>query len=938
MKRPKKQPSVVDFIKQNKVDVIGLLETKMDADSMKTFMGKYFRSWQFTHNLSQLTCGRMLLIWNPQTAKVDIVKKKQAIHTRIRCTRTLNEFNYSIVYGLYTDKERHLIWSSVIDFCGQVDPFLISGDFNSSPEERTRGTRRTPNKESKELIATCALLGLQDVTAIGCEFTWTNGRVFSKIDRIMVNEGWHNAGYLSSARFPPPGARTDHSPAIATLFGELRSFPKPFKIFNFWLTHAGFEPLLRDHWRTPIQGCKQFVLMERGKEFKKILKSFNFKEFSNLSQRVKDYTKEMEDLKLEAGRDTGNAEIQDRIRDIRSKVLFYSTSEKAFYGQKSRLKHLCRATGIQLFPFSCQEEQLEEHDHPLQQRRWFSLLKSLNTTAISLIPKTSTNSKVSDFRPIAYCNVVYKVITKIFSKRLEMLLPKIVSPAQSAFITGRSIMDNIYLAEEIMRGYTVKRGPPRCTVKIDLRKAYDTVDWSFLWGVLQGLNFHPFFIHLIMECVISPSYTITVNGSHHGYFRGKRGLRQGDHMSPPLFILCMEYLSRLLLTRTTREFSFHKRCGQTGITHLAFADDLLLFGRGDLISMQILADTMEEFYACSGLGINRGKSNMFIAGTNKVPKETLLQVFGFPEGSLPIKYLGIPLASKRLVSSDYGQLIDKLSDKIKKWPSKTLSFVGRLELITSVVKGVEAYWLQAFPIPWTIIEKLIGIARTFLWGKKYGQVAWDDVCKPKKVGGLGVRNLKAWNSALHAKTLWSIHSKKDSLWIRWIHAEYIRNNSIWDWTVHKKNDSMLIKKLLSIRDEMLDRCTRDEITALWSTWFAGKGVHEAYEWFRPRGRLYTRNHLHFLENLDPTCQLCRWEEEPADHLFFKCPKTWAVWGKIMPWLGIARRLTTIRSVIKWARRQIRGSQIVQMAIRIALMASVAIIWRTWNKVIFDGKA
>ncbi|XP_042060420.1 uncharacterized protein LOC121804780 [Salvia splendens] len=303
----------------------------MDADSMKTFMRKYFPSWHFIHNLAQLSGGRMLLIWNPQMAKVDIVKtEKQVIHTRIRCALTLNEFNYSIVYGLYTDKERDQIWSSIFTFCGQVELYLISGDFNCvmSPEERTGGTRRTPNKESKELVATCALLGLQDVTATSCEFTWTNGRVFSKIDRIMVNEGCHNAGYLISARFPPPGARTDHSPVIASLFGELRSFHKPFKYFNFWLTHAGFEPLLRDHWRIPIQGCKQFVLMQRGKEFKKMLKSFNFKEFSNLSQRVKDLTMELEDLQIAADRDTGNVEIQYRIertgggRDVKQTVVY----------------------------------------------------------------------------------------------------------------------------------------------------------------------------------------------------------------------------------------------------------------------------------------------------------------------------------------------------------------------------------------------------------------------------------------------------------------------------------------------------------------------------------------------------------------------------------------------------------------------------------------
>lgn len=171
----------------------------------------------------------------------------------------MNDFKFSIVYDLYTDGDRDRIWSSVINFCGQVDPFLISGDFNCvmSQEERTGGTRRTPNKESRGLVEMCALLGVEDVTSTGCEFTWTNGWVFSKIDRIMVNEGWHNAGYLINARFPPPGARTDHSPAIASLFGELRSFPKPFKFFNFWLTNAGFDLLLKKNWRIPVRWSKQ---------------------------------------------------------------------------------------------------------------------------------------------------------------------------------------------------------------------------------------------------------------------------------------------------------------------------------------------------------------------------------------------------------------------------------------------------------------------------------------------------------------------------------------------------------------------------------------------------------------------------------------------------------------------------------------------------------
>ena len=99
-------------------------------------------------------------------------------------------------------------------------------------------------------------------------------------------------------------------------------------------------------------------------------------------------------------------------------------------------------------------------------------------------------------------------------------------------------MENIHLATELMKRYDRARTVPRCTVKIDLRKAYDTICWDFLEDVLLGLNFHPIFVERVMECVTSLSYSIMINGSPHGFFQGKRGLRQGDPMSPtPLFFV-----------------------------------------------------------------------------------------------------------------------------------------------------------------------------------------------------------------------------------------------------------------------------------------------------------------------------------------------------------------------------------------------------------------
>ncbi|KAL2235451.1 UNVERIFIED_CONTAM: hypothetical protein Sindi_1277300 [Sesamum indicum] len=112
------------------------------------------------------------------------------------------------------------------------------------------------------------------------------------------------------------------------------------------------------------------------------------------------------------------------------------------------------------------------------------LLKQVNTTLLALIPKVHTPMSVNDFGPISCCNVLYKVITKLLVQRLSMVLDKLISPCQTAFILGRSIGDNILLAQELFTGYNQIRLPPRCALKVDIRKAYDTIEWDFLAAVL----------------------------------------------------------------------------------------------------------------------------------------------------------------------------------------------------------------------------------------------------------------------------------------------------------------------------------------------------------------------------------------------------------------------------------------------------------------------
>ncbi|KAL0329413.1 UNVERIFIED_CONTAM: Retrovirus-related Pol polyprotein from type-1 retrotransposable element R2 [Sesamum radiatum] len=243
------------------------------------------------------------------------------------------------------------------------------------------------------------------------------------------------------------------------------------------------------------------------------------------------------------------------------------------------------------------------------------LLKQVNATLLVLIPKVQIPSQVSDFRPISCCNVIYKIISKIIVKRMQRVLHLLIDYSQNAFIPGRNISDNILLAQELLAGYNEAKLPPRCTIKIDLQKAYDSMEWDFLIEVLKLYKFPARFIGWIEQCVTTASFSVSLNGSIYGFFPGKRGLRQGDPLSPYLFVLVMQTWHSLFQYRVHNapQFQFHWKCKEQRILNLCFADDVLLFCKADLPSIQVIKDSLQEFAALSGLQVNPNKSQIILS-------------------------------------------------------------------------------------------------------------------------------------------------------------------------------------------------------------------------------------------------------------------------------------------------------------------------------------
>ncbi|XP_058185751.1 uncharacterized protein LOC131302975 [Rhododendron vialii] len=204
------------------------------------------------------------------------------------------------------------------------------------------------------------------------------------------------------------------------------------------------------------------------------------------------------------------------------------------------------------------------------------MLKRANSTIVALVPKVPNPSKVGDLTPISCCNIVYKCISRILAKRPQVALPSLIDHVQSGFVKGRRIADNIFLTQELMRGYHKSSSSPRCAMKVDIMKAYDNVRWDFLWDTLSSMNFHPPMIKWLQAVLPLPIAPLASMGKSPATFMGKEGSSNAIHF--PLTYLSLLWRFSLV----SFDFRYHWRCGATKILNLCFADDLMIFCKGEL--------------------------------------------------------------------------------------------------------------------------------------------------------------------------------------------------------------------------------------------------------------------------------------------------------------------------------------------------------------------
>jgi hypothetical protein len=345
------------------------------------------------------------------------------------------------------------------------------------------------------------------------------------------------------------------------------------------------------------------------------------------------------------------------------------------------------------------------------------ILPGFNSNIIALLPKTPDASSIDHYRPIAMANFKFKIISKIIAERLASIMPMLISDEQKGFIHGRNIKDCLCIASEAANLLHNKTFGGNLALKIDITKAFDTLEWSFLLKVLNSFGFNEVFCNWIHTILQSAFLSVSINGKSHGYFNCTRGVRQGDPLSPLLFCLAEDVLSRHI-SKLVAEGKIIPIKGTRQVhvpSHSFYADDLMIFCKGNMNGLRELKCLFNSYALESGQVINSSKSTIFSGSITPRRLALMVQLLNFSIGSLPFNYLGVPIFKGKPRVCHLQPLADKIKLKLSAWKASLLSIAGRVQLVRSVVQSMLIYSISIYSWPESLLTDIEKSMRNFIW-------------------------------------------------------------------------------------------------------------------------------------------------------------------------------------------------------------------------------
>ncbi|XP_026397042.1 uncharacterized protein LOC113291761 [Papaver somniferum] len=802
-----------------------LCETKAQSNNMRFYLSntKYPHYW-FHPSLG--LSGGISLGWKNGIDIEIMHTASKNIHAIVHTHDNNMDFLITFMYGAHDDTENANQWQYLINMHLFVDlPWVLLGDLIfTMHDSETHSSSVTHPHHARHVRNFVRQLGLIDLGYSGADTTWSNHRsgddhVSARLDRALVNNRWINHYTNAHLQHLVPVA-SDHNPILlhtiwkrlsfGNIDNNLQNIQKQLQ-FCYDRNLPSSHPQVK-HLSSSLQ---QWLLIQ--KEFfmqKTCDKVLEADRNTSYFHSIVNYNKRRSTINSIQGPlgiwFDSRSDIEDILTNHFKNIA--TSSKPQINNEILQLFQPCVSEIQNNFLIQVPHAQ-EIKDVVFKIKPWaypgndgfqagfYQHCWDVVGTEV-LIPKISNPKTPADYRPISLCNVSYKIISKILANRLKPLLPDIISHTQTAFVAGRHIHDNIIISHEIL--FSMKRKKIKKALvglKLDMSKAFDRVEWSFLLSIFQKLGYHNDWISLIEQCISTSNISILINGSPSSIFSPTRGIRQGDLLSPFLFLFVMEAFSRLLQLNVDSGclsgIRINHHCPL--INHLFFADDCLLFFEADSTQMQHLQHLLHIFGQASGQVINMQKSTLFFGKhTYNSHKSNITGILGMKFMGLGKKYLGIPLLLHRSIHKNCQGVIDNMNNRLQGWQKKIVNQAGRTTQVNSVLSSMGLYQMQVFKLPEATFQQMERIQRSYWWNsyikprsQKY--ISWRKVSLPKRLGGLGLKNLCNYNLAFLAKLAWQLLHNQDALWAKLLKGKHfphhdmrffpppVNLNSSWIW-------------------------------------------------------------------------------------------------------------------------------------------------------------
>ncbi|XP_027086455.2 uncharacterized protein [Coffea arabica] len=722
------------------------------------------------------------------------------------------------------------------------------GDLNDIKSNGEKwGGRIRPASSFESFTGFINRTGLIDLGFEGVPWTWCNnrdneGEIKERIDRVLGTKQW--CGNFGKAKvIHAETEASDHCALVLDLTPVEIPRKRRFAFDKRWIMQEGVGEVIREAWGKEHQGSRLYRVQSKIKQVRMNLLHWSKNLNLNSKKQIEQIKKEIKEV-----RDRQCSEDRTKIVGLKRKLVEAYKREEIYWSQKARVKWLQEGDkNTSFFHASVMSRRKQNRINGLKRRsgEWCRNEGEIGEEIVDYFQQLFTTDSPTDFSAIL--EEIPQSITADMNRKLtrpvsDQEISHAVNsmhpnkaPGPDAFVPGRQILDNVLVAHESIHFLNNKRTGKDgyMAIKLDMSKAYDRVEWVFLAKMMQRMGFCPVWIQWILECITSVSYSVNVNGEKRGFIKPARGLRQGDPLSPYLFLICAEGFSALLrrANRQGRMSGMKIANAAPSLSHLFFADDSLIFCKAKVGEAVQLMQVLEEYGRASGQLINKEKSSIFFSKNVKGRRkeEVLKELEGMREVHQS-KYLGLPMVIGRSKRQVFEFIRQKAIKRIGGWKEKLLSQAGNETLLKSVILALPAYVMSCCRLPKALCQNVCSEMARFWWGqredeKKVHWIGWSRMTDIKAKGGLGFRDLQDFNLALLGKQLWRILMQPNLLMSRVMKARYFGGKSIWD-TLPKGSDSWCWKSLLSARgvlEEGLRRRVGDgESIKIWEDrWLPG---------------------------------------------------------------------------------------------------------------------